>query len=192
MLASGEVHIVTMSDVVPGVATTPRGAAWACVRYQETTVVLVCVHLSGGRFDDVVMKSLIDADAASTTVGAACRLKQSQLAEILRKVSQALSLSGSAPSEDEQSSRHTAPCSDERERGGVRGGGGGSGAHKEGGGGGKGHVTFHDRVKGRAALRRSDAPRSAATRRRSSVLASDGQAERASIAAATLDVGVPQ
>ena len=138
------------------------------------------------------MKSLIDADAASTTVGAACRLKQSQLAEILRKVSQALSLSGSAPSEDEQSSRHTAPCSDERERGGVRGGGGGSGAHKEGGGGGKGHVTFHDRVKGRAALRRSDAPRSAATRRRSSVLASDGQAERASIAAATLDVGVPQ
>ena len=43
MLASGEVHTVTMSDVVPGVATTPRGAAWACVRYQETTVVLVCV-----------------------------------------------------------------------------------------------------------------------------------------------------
>lgn len=65
----------------------PRSACWACVRYLETTFMLTSVHLSGGRFDDSLIKDMIgDPAMASSDLEKALTVKATQLNSALKQV----------------------------------------------------------------------------------------------------------
>jgi hypothetical protein len=89
VLASGCLEVVTLDKLVRfDCEVPPRATPFAVIRYEDTVACLISAHLSGGRFDDELIKSMLDGirDASAAEVEAALELKSTQLKDVVGKV----------------------------------------------------------------------------------------------------------
>jgi hypothetical protein len=89
VLASGFLEVVTLDKLVHfDCEVPPRATPFAVIRYEDTVLCLISVHLSGGRFDDELIKSMLDGirEASAEEVEAALELKSTQLKDVVGKV----------------------------------------------------------------------------------------------------------
>jgi hypothetical protein len=89
VLAAGCLEVVTLDKLVRfDCEVPPRATPFAVIRYEDTVVCLISAHLSGGRFDDELIKAMLDGvrEASAAEVEAALELKSTQLTDAVRKV----------------------------------------------------------------------------------------------------------
>jgi len=91
VLKAGKVPVLTMGDLVELESPVPpRAAAWAVLRFADTVFLFISVHLSGGRFDDEIVKKLLEeeglGDMSKEDLERVLAVKSLQLDDVMRKV----------------------------------------------------------------------------------------------------------
>lgn len=92
VLMTGRVDILTLDHLIDlDTHVPPRASPYAVVQYKGTVLCFISVHLSGGRFDDELVKRILSEEPqVEARVAAATTLKAQQLGDVAAKVHDAV------------------------------------------------------------------------------------------------------